>query len=108
MSSASSKTESREVLPLDQSSFVLSYELPTPVESRIKLFTDDAKMHNSPQGTERLQADMNALGRMSKDRCLSINPQKCKTMHYRSSNNMEYVMKEKSNIQKALNACYSF
>ena len=81
-------------------------ELPTLVESHIKLFADDAKMYRAmatPHDAEQLQSDLNALERWSEDWLLKFNPQKCKIMHCGTLNsNTNYTMKEDSGVQTTL------
>ena len=81
-------------------------ELPTIVQSQIKLFADDTKIYRPIQtieDTETLQQDLITLGHWSSDWLLKFNAEKCKIMHCGSGNpKVDYVMTGTDGVARVL------
>jgi len=68
-------------------------DLPTDINSFMKIFADDTKMYNIINNSHVLQEDLNTLVCWSKKWLLPFNIDKCKVLHYGSHNNKHnYIM----------------
>ena len=78
-------------------------DLPNHVKSSMQMFADDTKIFttvNTTQDLSKLQEDLSALQKWSEKWLLRFNADKCKTMHFGSSNlNGVYKMND-INLQK--------
>ena len=71
-------------------------DLPDVVTSTVKIFADDTKLFRnvkSPEGTEKIQQDLDNLMKWSSQRQLGFNEAKCKVIHLGTANSRhQYTM----------------
>ena len=67
-------------------------DLPDIITSSVKIFADDTKIYgpaNTPQGTDRIQNDLDSVAEWSQLWQMPFNEKKCKVLHIGKKNRHE-------------------